>query len=309
MPKPFRFGLQLSTAAPDLSWADTARRVEAAGIDTLFMPDHFADQLAPVPALTAAAAVTTELKVGALVFGNDYRHPLVLAKELATMDVLSGGRMEIGLGAGWMRSDYVEAGMPYDRPGVRIERLEEAIQVVRGCLGPGPFSFTGEHYSITEHDGLPKPVQDRPKLLIGGGGRRMLGVAARQADIVGVTANLRAGEIGPDAVLDSTGPAFDQKLRWVREAAGDRFDDLELSSLTMTFEVTDDRDGLLAGMAALFGVDPAEIRDVPMVLAGTVDQICETLEERRDRWGFNYPVFQGFDFDAMEAITSRLAGN
>ncbi|MDH4171740.1 MAG: TIGR03621 family F420-dependent LLM class oxidoreductase [Acidimicrobiia bacterium] len=308
MAKPFRFGIQLANPAPGLTWADTARRAEDAGIDTLFMPDHFEDQLAPIPALATAAAATTDLKVGALVLGNDYRHPVVLAKELATIDVLSGGRMEIGIGAGWMRTDYEQAGIDYDRPGERIERLTEAVEVIRGCMGPEPFSFEGVHYQVTSYDGRPKPIQDRPDLLIGGGGRRMLGVAARLADIVGVTANLRAGEIGPDAVANSVAASFDEKLGWVREAAGDRFDQLELSSLTLDLQVTNDRDAVLAGMAELFGIDVDAAAEVPMLLVGTIEQICETLEARRERWGFSYPVLQGTDFEVLGQIVSRLGG-
>ncbi|MGI9600676.1 MAG: TIGR03621 family F420-dependent LLM class oxidoreductase, partial [Acidimicrobiales bacterium] len=254
------------------------------------------------------AAATTDLRVGTLVFGNDYRHPVVLAKELATIDVLSNGRLEVGLGAGWMRTDYEQAGLPYDRPGLRIERLVESIAVVRGCFGPDPFSFDGEHYQINNYSGQPKPVQAQPKLLVGGGGQRMLTTAGRLADIVGVTANLRAGEIGPDAVADSVGTAFDEKLEWVRAGAGDRFDDIELSSLTMNLQITDDRDAVLAGMAEMFGIDPGAAGDVPMLLIGTTDEICETLEARRERWGFSYPVLQGFDFAAMTDIVGRLAG-
>ncbi|MDH3708192.1 MAG: TIGR03621 family F420-dependent LLM class oxidoreductase, partial [Acidimicrobiia bacterium] len=302
----FRFGLQLADAAPGLSWADTARRVEDAGFSTLFMPDHFGDQLSPIAALAAAATATTELRVGALVFGNDYRHPIVLAKELATIDVMSSGRVEIGLGAGWMRTDYEQSGMAYDRPGTRIERLEEAISVVRGCMAPGPFSFAGTHYQVADYDGLPKPVQSPPPLLIGGGGERMLTLAATQADIVGVTANLRAGEIGPDAVADTVADAYDQKLEWVRTAAGDR--EPELSSLTMHLEHTDDRTSALEGVSALFGISPDAAAQTPALLVGTVDEICADLEARRDRWGFNYPVLQGHDFDTFTEIIDRLSG-
>ena len=308
MTRPFRFGLQLAAAAPGLTWAETAQRAESAGFDTLFMPDHFGDQLAPIAALAAAATATTELKVGALVFGNDYRHPLVLAKELATIDALSRGRLEIGIGAGWMRTDYEQSGMAYDRPGVRIERLKEAVAVIRGCMGPAAFSFAGDHYTVTDYDGHPKPINGPPPLLIGGGGRRMLGLAAREADIVGVTANLRAGEIGPEAVADSVAEAYDEKIEWVRAAAGDRIDDIELSSLALHVDITDDRDAALEGVAQLFGLDAAAAAEVPGLLVGSVEQIGETLEVRRERWGFNYPVLQGFDFDAHAAIIERLAG-
>ncbi len=308
MPRPFRFGLQLSHPIGDTSWPESARWAEDAGFSTLFVPDHFDDQLAPFTALAVAAAATTTLRVGALVLGNDYRHPVIVAKETASLDVLSGGRVELGLGAGWMRTDYEAAGMPYERPGLRIERLEESIAVVRGLLGDGPFSFDGAHYSVTDMDGLPKPVQSPLPLLIGGGGKRMLGVAARNADIVGVTANLRSGEIGEDAIADSMPEAYDRKLEWVRDAAGDRFDDLDLSSLTMVSMVTDDREGALEGIAAMFGTTPDAVADSPATLVGSVDEIVESLQSRRERWGFNYPVLQGDDLDALAAVAGRLNG-
>src|SRR3954469_20791025 len=178
--RPFRFGVQLRGSGADAAgWVATARKLEDLGYATATMPDHFTDQLAPVPALSVAAATTTSLRVGALVFDNDHRHPVVLAKELATLDVLSGGRVEIGLGAGWMESDYRATGMPFDRAGVRIGRFEEAIAVIKGALADGPFSFAGEHYTITDYDGRPTPVQrPHPPLLIGGEAPRVLTIAA-----------------------------------------------------------------------------------------------------------------------------------
>src|ERR1700689_1682868 len=162
-PRRFRFAAQLSTATDGRSWADQARKVEDLGFSTLLMPDHFGDQLAPVPALMAAADATTTLKVGALVFDNDYRHPLILAKEAATLDLLSGGRLELGLGAGWMRSDYDESGIDYDAPAVRVDRFEEGVAVITGLLeSDGPFSFQGEHYTVTDHSGTPRPTQTPP---------------------------------------------------------------------------------------------------------------------------------------------------
>src|SRR6476659_7180766 len=169
-PRPFRFGVQASSAADAKAWVDLARRVEALGYSTLTMPDHFGDQLAPVPALMAAASVTTTLRVGALVWDNDYKHPVVLAKELATMDVLSGGRLEVGLGAGWMATDYEQSGIPYDSPGVRIDRMLEGLEIIRGLFAEGTYSFQGEHYTITALDGRPKPIQSPPPVLIGAGG-------------------------------------------------------------------------------------------------------------------------------------------
>src|SRR4051794_15610382 len=181
----FRFGAQCSYAGSGKDWAAKARRLEDLGYATLCMPDHFDDQLAPMPALTAAAAATTTLRVGTLVLGNDYRHPLITAKEAATVDVLSGGRFELGIGAGWMGSDYEQSGIGLDPPGVRIERLAESLAVVKGLLAGGKFSFAGRYYSVTRHPGTPAAVQrPRPPILVGGGGRRILSLAGREADIV-----------------------------------------------------------------------------------------------------------------------------
>ena len=204
----FRFAAQLSKA-PDgtaRSWAEQARRVEDLGYSALLMPDHFGDQLAPVPALAAAAAATTSLRIGSLVFGNDYRHPFVLAKEAATLDVLSGGRFEMSLGAGWMRTDYDEAGLTYDHPAVRVTRFEEAVKVVQGLLRTdGPYHFHGEHYEVLGHTLTPRPVQQPgPPLIIGGGGKRVLSFAARHADIVSINVNLREGTGGAETAADAT---------------------------------------------------------------------------------------------------------
>src|SRR6056297_1725043 len=210
--RPFRFGVQLESPVGSMNWADTARHMEDLGYAVATMPDHFGGQLAPMPALQAVLDATTTLRAGALVFDNDYRHPVVLAKELATMDVLSDGRVEIGLGAGWMISDYEQLGLVYDRPGVRIDRFVEGLAVIRGAMGPGPFDFTGEHYTISGYDGMPKPVQTPPPLLIGGGGTRMLTIAAQHADIVGVNGTLAAGVIGPEAIDTMTADATAAKV-------------------------------------------------------------------------------------------------
>ena len=194
----FRFGVQASTARTGAEWAEQARTIEDLGYSTLFMPDHFVDAaLAPMVALPFAAAATTTLRIGMLVLGNDYKHPAVVAKEAATLDVLSDGRLEFGLGAGWMTADYDALGLTYDRPGVRIDRLAEALAVVKGAWGDGPFDFAGEHYTINAYDGLPTPVQrPRPPILVGGGGQKLLRLAGREADIVGINPILSAGVIG-----------------------------------------------------------------------------------------------------------------
>ncbi len=218
-PRPFRFGVQVNATGSRGDWVDLAQRVEANGYSTLTMPDHFGDQLAPVPALQCAADATTTLRLGALVYDNDYKHPVVLAKELATMDVLSDGRVEIGLGAGWMVSDYEQSGIPYDPPGVRVSRFIEGLAVIKGALADGPFSFEGEHYTITDYDGSPKPVQSPPPILIGGGGPRVLGFAAREADIVGINGTMTSGAVDASTFDSMTADAVDDKVDLVRTAA------------------------------------------------------------------------------------------
>ena len=236
-PRKFRFGVQLSTAPSGEAWAAVARKAEDLGYSTLFMPDHFGDQLAPVPALMAAADATTTLRVGALVLDNDYKHPVVLAKEAATIDVLSGGRLEFGIGAGWMNTDYEQSGIPKDRDGVRIARMAEALEVYKGLWADGAYSFSGEHYTITELDGLPKPVQQpHPPILIGGGGPKVLGIAGRHADIVGINPSIPKGYVDASAAQDTTPERVDQKVQWLRDGAGDRFDDLELNVLVFAHE-------------------------------------------------------------------------
>jgi len=305
---PFRFGMQVDAPLPGLDWLDSARKVEDSGFSSLLMPDHFEGQFGPIAALSAAAAVTTTLKIGALVFGNDYRHPVILAKEMATIDQISGGRLELGLGAGWMRTDYDKAGMNYDRPGLRIDRMIESLEVIRKCWGPDQFDYQGEHYQLAGYDGMPKPVADGgPPIIIGGGGPRMLGVAATYADVVGVTANLRAGEIGPEAIADSAPDAYDTKVARVREVAGDRH--IELSSLTMATIVTDDREGQIEGLAAMFGMPAEVLSKSPAVLVGDVDDICDALVERRERWGFSYVVVQADAGDGFNEVVARLAGS
>ena len=309
MTHPFRFGVQVSHTPDGTSWAALARRAEELGYDTLFVPDHFQDQFGPLVALTAAATATERLRVGALVLDNDYRHPVPLAKELATLDVLSGGRLEVGIGAGWMRSDYEQSGIAYDEARVRVDRLAEAITVLDGCFTEGPFSFDGEHYQITDYDNLPLPVQrPRPPLLLGGGGPRMLRIAATEADIVGINPSLHAGEIGPDAAADATAEATDRKLRWVREAAGSRFGDLELNCLVLAVLVTDDQHGAAAAMGQLFGVDAEATLEIPHALIGTLEEITTQLRQRRERWGLSYWVVQGDAMEAMAPVIAELAG-
>lgn len=308
-PRTFRFGVQLSTATSAEHWAEQARQAEDLGYSTLFLPDHFGDQLAPIPALTAAAAATTKLRVGALVFDNDYRHPVVLAKEAATVDLLSGGRLELGLGAGWMNSDYEQSGIAQDRAGVRVDRLEEGIAVLKGLFADGPFSYEGNHYRISGLDGLPKPVQKPgPPLLIGGGAKRVLSIAGRQADIVGINPSIPNGAVDADAARSGIATETDQKVDWVREAAGGRYDDLELNMLVFGAAITDDRADLVEKMAPLFGIAPSEVDDYPHAWFGSVQQISEQLQRGRERWDVSYLTVQGDVMQAMAPVVAALTG-
>jgi probable F420-dependent oxidoreductase len=307
-PRALRFGVQLS-GGTGTDWLGQVRQAEELGYSSVFVPDHFGDQLAPIPALTAAAAATTDLRVGSLVFDNDYRHPVVLAKEIASLDVLSGGRVEFGLGAGWMNSDYDQSGIPHDRAGVRIDRLEEAITVIKGLFAEGPTSFSGDHYTVTGLDGLPKPVQQpHPPFLIGGGAPRVLRLAGREADIVGVNPAIRSGNVDEDAGRDMAPGITDRKLEWVREGAGDRFDDIELNMLVFAVIVTDDRDDLVAKLAPRFGLSTEELADSPHVWIGTTAQIADDLRRWRDRWGVSYWVVQGPALEAVAPVVAELAG-
>jgi probable F420-dependent oxidoreductase len=304
----FRFGVQVSKETSAKGWAELARRTEAAGYEVLTMPDHFTDQLAPVPALMAAASATTTLRVGALVFDNDYKHPVVLAKELATIDLLSDGRLDIGLGAGWMISDYEEAGMPYDSPKVRIDRFIEGVAVIRGAMAEGPFSFSGDHYTITNYNGQPKPVQARPPLLIGGGGKRVLTYAAREADIIGINGTLTAGVVGPEALSTMTAESVDEKVAIVAAAGAHRINDIEMNIRTFFVKVTNDRAATVDGISSMFGVDADMIDASPFALIGSVEECIEQLLERRERWGFSYTIVGAENIDECAPIVAALRG-
>ena len=311
--RPFRFGLQ--TDGGDLcedphdclrSLTKLARRAEELGFSTFTLPDHFGRQLAPMVALGALAAATERIRLGCTVWCNDYRNPLVFAKELATLDVLSGGRAQLGLGAGWMKADYDAAGLPFDSPGVRIERMAEALRVMRGLFSPGPFSFEGKHYRIQEHDAWPKPIQQpHPPILIGGGGRKMLALAAREADIVGISVKVDKGEMGAEATADTTAEATERKLTWIREAAGTRFEKLELQIFIYDVRVTDDRAATLAEMAPDYGLPPEVMADVPHVLVGTLEQIAEQLLRQRERYGITYSTFGTQHMEVIAPLLSR----
>jgi len=310
MTRPFRFGVQCGGDHDRASWRRLVRDIEARGYATVFVPDHFVDtEMAPMVAMAVAAEATEHLRVGALVFDNDFKHPAVLAKEIATLDRLSDGRVELGIGAGWMRADYDALGLTYDPAKVRIGRLAEALAVLKGAFAGEPFSFAGAHYTIRDYRAVPRPVQDPwPPILVGGGGERILRLAAREADIIGVNPNLRAGQMHPEQAVDSLAARTDEKIGWIREEAGDRFDRIELQVRHFVAAITDDRRSLAEAMAPAFGVDPDEALRSSLALVGTVDECCEILVERRERWGFSYIVVGADTYEAFTPVVERLAG-
>ena len=306
--RPFRFGVTAPTPSAGTDWVERARRVEQLGYSILVVPDHFRDHLAPVPALTAAALATTRLRVGSLVFSNDFRHPAVLAKEAATIDVLSGGRFELGLGGGWLRAEYDQTGIPFDAPGTRIERLEEAVTIIKGLLAGERVTFAGRHYTIADLEGRPTPIQrPHPPIAIGGGGRRTLTLAAREASIVGLVPRARRDGSGLD-LTDLSDAATRQKLEWVRSAAGDRFESLEIHALIQAVAVADRRTAAADDLASRFKVAREVVLETPYVLLGTVEEICESLRQRRERYGISYLTVFERDMEVFAPVVARLAG-
>lgn len=306
--RPFRFGVQAAVAADGAEWAALARRMEADGYATLHLCDHMGGQLGPLVAMASAAAATTTLRVGCLVFNNDLRHPAVLAKELATLDLLSGGRVEAGLGAGWFRRDYDELGLELDRPGIRISRLAEAVQIVKTVWSGGPASFHGVHYQVDGTGAGPTPVQSRIPLLLGGGGRRMLTLAAQEADIVGINQSLAAGVGSGPEVTEASRPArFLERIAWVREAAAGRWSDIELQS-NLFVEITDDPAAAYERYGSSLGLSADEAAQLPCAAAGSVDEVCDLLEARRERFGFSYFVVAAGAAAAFAPVVARLAG-
>ena len=307
--RPFRFGLMASSAGSRTEWLDLARKAEDLGYATMLMPDHIPSGFSPLAALGAAAAATTEIRLGTLVVANDLRNPVMLAKEAATLDLLSDGRFELGLGAGWMNEDYSMTGVEHLSAGARIDRMIETVDILRGFWTGEPFDHSGEHYTTTGVKGAPKPVQDGgPTLVMGGGGKRMLSTAARLADVVGVNPNVHEGTIGAAAIASMSAEATDQKLEWVRAAAGDRFDDIEISILKFVAMVTDDREGTAAAVGNGMGMDADTVLGSPHTLVGSVDQIVEELQAQRERWQGSYVTVQADAIDAFAPVVAQLAG-
>ncbi len=319
--QPFRFGTGAEWRADPDEIRAVARKAEELGYDTFGMGDHFMLPFAPLIAMQAVADATTTLRVTQTVLNQDLRYPAVLAKELATLDVFSGGRLQVGLGAGWMQAEYDQIGIRYDKASTRIERLEEVMIVLKGLFGTGPFSFSGRHLHIDTLDGLPKPRQQpHPPIMIGGGGAKLLAVASRQADIIQVQPLIPGGALSMDAT-EFTEAAFRKKVGWIRDAAGERFDQIELGVLLLNVTITDnvkrvlddfvtDYEHRARRLGGEFDLSREEILASPVVAVGSLMQICDKLVELRETLGLSYftsPV--GTPPETLAPIIERLAGN
>lgn len=311
--KPFEFLAESRDPISARELGERARRAEALGYHALVIPDHILDQLSPVPTMAVIAAATERLRIGAFVFNNDLRHPAVLAQDLASLDVLSEGRLDVAIGAGWNQPEYASVGIAFEPPSIRSERLAEAVAVLKGCFADGPFSFAGRYYRITDYDAGPAPVQrPHPPFLIGGGGRRTLTLAAREAQVVGL-----APRIGSDARRDPrslTWKATEEKIGWVREAAGERFDELRLNvypsgvAVTIVEDARDEARKVADELAASSGVrlSEDEVLESPQMFIGSLDRLEEKFIAMRERLGIS-SIMVG-ELGPLDPLVERLAG-
>jgi probable F420-dependent oxidoreductase len=320
--RPFRFGLQAFEATTAGEWFDLVRRVEDLGYSTLFSSDHYFGpgaisdatghrpvDLAPLTSIAMAAAVTSTLRVGCRVFACDFHHPVVLAKEMATLDVLSGGRLEVGLGAGWVRDEYEGLGVPMASAGQRIAKVGEYAELLRAHWSGAPLDIDTANTHASGFAGRPVPVQQPgPPIMIGGGAPKILGLAGRHADIVSINFNNSTGKLGGASVASSGAEQTAEKIGWIRDGAGARFDDIEIEIGGYFVAVGDAAAHALDAMAARFGVTADEFATHPHAFFGTVDEVCETLLERRDRYGFSYVTVAQRYMEEFAPVVAALAG-
>jgi probable F420-dependent oxidoreductase len=305
--KPFRFGVQSRSMGPRSAWLASIRRIEELGYSSVSWADHFVGGLDPVASLAAAAVATERLRLTSFVFDNDFRHPAVLAMSAGTIDILSGGRLELGIGAGWMKPEYTQSGIPFDPPGIRIARLEETLQLLTQLFTGQPVTFQGEFYQVEELTLPPVPVQQpHPPFVIGGGSRKILTLAGKYADIVGITN--RALPDGAKDLEDLTAAAMERKVGWIREGAGERFSHIELNMICGRVVITDDREAAAAEMSEQLPLSVEQILDAPAILIGSTDQIIATLQERRERFGVSNIVVMEPVMEEFAPVVAALAG-
>jgi probable F420-dependent oxidoreductase len=303
---PFRFGVLAAVAHTMSDWRDQARTAEGLGYSALYVSDHLDAQFGPLVATAVAAEATSTLHVGSVVLNNDLRNPVVLAKEIATLGLAAEGRVEVGLGAGWLRSDYEQAGIEFAEPAVRVDRLAESLTVMKMLWSEGEATFAGKYQTVRGARCDPRPAS-LPRVMVGGGSRRILTVAAEQADTVGVNTSLASGEKGGDLASRATVDHYDRCLTWVREGAGDRFSSLELQIAPVAVRVVASRRAA-ARTATMLGLPGEDALELPIVLIGTSDELCERLQERRERWGFTNIVVPGEAMESFAPVVARLAG-
>jgi probable F420-dependent oxidoreductase len=306
--RPFRFAISFGGTPSRPELVAAIRRAETAGFEVVATADHISSRLAVMPLLSTAAEVSS-MRVSPMVIANDYRHPVVVARDGATLDILSEGRFELGIGTGWIEEQYRAAGISYSDPKTRVDRFEEAIAVVKGCWSGAPFTHTGRHYQVTEVT-CPRPVQrPHPPLLIAGSGRRMLTLAGREADIVGISplGRVASGFEHFQPAMGSSVTRIDEQLAWIREGAGPRFDEIELSVMAHHLETSDDLHATAADLASEWGSTPELVLGSPHVLIGPIGRIIEALQERRERYGISYVVFGSADLESVKPIVEKLA--
>jgi probable F420-dependent oxidoreductase len=308
----FTFLVDDYTATNATELGERARRAEALGATTFVIPDHLVPMMAPIPYLATVAAATERLRISAFVHNNDLRHPVILAKDLATLDILSGGRLDVGIGAGWNKPEYDAIGLRFDPVGVRVSRLTEAVAVLKGCFGEGSFSFAGEHYTITDYDGQPKPIQQpHPPIFIGGGGRRILTLAGREANIVGLAPRILSEQRSDPRSV--TWAATEEKLAWIQEAAGDRFDGLTFNvypsgwPITVTDDLRGEARKVIDRMKERTGIELTvdEVVASPHIFIGSIERFVEKFEELRERLGIS--SFMVGSLDELGPVVERLA--
>jgi probable F420-dependent oxidoreductase len=309
--RPFRFGVVTHNTNASLdALVARARLAERLGYSAFLIPDHLGDQFDTPLALALVAQSTSTLRIGSFVFANDFRHPALLAKTAATLDVISGGRFELGLGAGWMQSEYEQVGLTFGTPRVRIDRMVEALQVIKGLFSGDPVTFAGIHYQITGMRGHPSPVQrPHPPILLGGNGKRILSVAAREADIVSIIPRglVELGGQQHIDLADAGSTSVARKVAWIREAAAERFQDLELNLFIVDMALTDRRGDGVDQLAQRFSLSREQVMQTPHLLVGTVDQIGEQLQEAREEYGILYLVVFDEHMEQFAPIVAHLA--
>jgi len=311
--RPFHFLAEAREIVSGPELAARSRQAEQAGYHALVVPDHLIGQLSPVVAMATVAAATSTLRMSAFVMNNDLRHPAVLAQDLASIDVLSGGRLDVAIGAGWNKAEYDAIGATFDPTPVRQARLAESITVLKGLFSGSPFSFAGEHYTITDYQAEPVPAQrPHPPFFIGGGGRRTLRLAGREADIVGLSPRILPG--GAVDAGSLTIAATREKIGWVREAAGDRFDALEFNIYPSTWPVTvtDDLRGaartVIDSLRMRTGIELTEdeVIDSPHLFIGSIDRLVEKFQQLREEHGIT-SIMLG-QIGELTPVLERLAG-